>query len=70
MKPDWRKSPNQDRWTAQLGPYTGSVSRTLSGLYLYTVADSTRVLRSGSVGTPQVARMLAEDAAKSLADAS
>lgn len=70
MKPDWLKSPNQDYWTAQLGPYRGLVSRTMFGSYSYSVADSTQVVRSGNVGTLEVARMVAENAAKSLAEAS
>ena len=70
MKTDWLKSPNQEHWTAQLGPYRGSVSRTMFGSYSYSVADSTQVVRSGNVGTLEVAKMVAEDAARTLAEAS
>ncbi len=70
MKPDWLKSPNQEHWTAQLDPYRGSVSRTMFGSYSYSVADSTQVVRSGNVGTLEVAQMVAEDAARTLAEAS
>ncbi len=69
MKHDWLESPNQEHWTAQPGPYRGSVSRTMFGSYFYSVADSTQVVRSGNVGTLEVAKMIAEDAAKTLAEA-
>ena len=39
------------------------------GSYSYSVADDTRVVRSGNVATLEVAKMIAEDAAKTLAEA-
>ena len=70
MKPDWLESPVQDHWTARLSPYCRTVPRTMFGSYSYSVADSTQVVRSGNVATPEVAKMVAEDAAKTLAEAS
>lgn len=70
MKPDWLKAENDDYWTVQLGRYKATIGQTMFGNFSYSVSDDVRVLRSGNVGTLEIAQMVAEDTAKSLAAAS
>lgn len=70
MNPHWLKSPNDDYWRAQFGPYKGAVARTMFGSFSWSVSDAVQLQRASNVGTLEVAQMVAEEAAKSLTDAS
>lgn len=67
MKPDWLKARDEHHWTTQLGPYSGSVGRTMFGdSYTYCVSNGVRVVRSGNVRTLEEAQAAAEGAAGEL----
>lgn len=61
MKTEWLKTPGEDHWRANLGPYKASVVHTSFG-FAYTVSDGVRVLRSGQVATLEAAQLRAEQA--------